>query len=246
MALFMENPHDLKALCKMQVVFETLPIKRHLTHGIWVFTTDKPLSFTVTCRSNELKTTVFKIKPPFGIIKLDNTCKASNKYLQLPAYFGQNSYFERIDLLQALLKLHNLSKFSVGNITKSESFKSEKNNIPSHLISLKEVPLQHFLKETRHYNVLSLNSGENKINWTPVMIISVALIVFVILIIWLIMRKGVCLNQIIGRKLANVHGSEREEAKQSPSFEDILGLSQKVVDFCYNTRLCIRNSMNIV
>ena len=35
------------------------------------------------------------------------------------------------------------------------------------------------------------------------------------------MRKGTCLNQIIGRKLANVHGSEREEAKQSPSFEDI-------------------------
>ena len=74
---------------------------------------------------------------------------------------------------------------------------------------------------TRHFNVLRLNSGENKINWTFVIIISIALIVFVILIIWLIMRKGTCLNQIIGRKLANVHGSEREEAKQSPSFEDI-------------------------
>ena len=119
------------------------------------------------------------------------------------------------------MKLHNLSKFSVGNITATESFKSENINIPSHLISLKEVPLQHFLKETRHFNVLRLNSGENKINWTFVIIISIALIVFVILIIWLIMRKGTCLNQIIGRKLANVHGSEREEAKQSPSFEDI-------------------------
>ena len=221
MALFMESTHDLKALCKMQVVFETLPITRHLTHGIWIVTTDKPLTFTVTCRSNELKTNDLKIKPPFGIIKLNETCKASNKYLQLPAYFGQNSYFERIDPLQALLKLHNLSKFSVGNITATESFKSEKINIPSHLISLKEVPLQHFLKETRHFNVLRLNSGENKINWTFVIIISIALIVFVILIIWLIMRKGTCLNEIIGRKLANVHGSEREEAKQSPSFEDI-------------------------
>ena len=132
MALFMENTHDLKALCKMQVVFETLPITRHLTHGIWIVTTDKPLTFTVTCRSNELKTNDLKMKPPFGIIKLNETCKASNKYLQLPAYFGQNSYFERIDPLQALLKLHNLSKFSVGNITATESFKSEKINIPSH------------------------------------------------------------------------------------------------------------------
>ena len=27
---------------------------------------------------------------------------------------------------------------------------------------------------------------------------------------------------------------------------NIRGLSQKVVDFCYNTRLCIRNSMKFV
>ena len=81
------------------------------------------------------------------------------------------------------MKLHNLSKFSVGNITETETFKSEKINIPSHLIIIEEVPLQHFLKETRHYNVLSLNSGEKKINWTFVIVISVALIVFVILII---------------------------------------------------------------
>ena len=27
---------------------------------------------------------------------------------------------------------------------------------------------------------------------------------------------------------------------------DVRGLSQKVVDFCYNTRLCVRNSMKFV
>ena len=170
---------------------------------------------------NELKTNDLKIKAPFGIIKLTNACKASNKYLRLPAYFGQNSYFERTDPLQALLKLHNVSKFSIRNNTDIESFKSEKINIPSHLIGLKEVPLNHFLKETRRYNVLSLNSGERKINWTFVIMIPVALIVFVILIIWLIMRKSTYFNQIIGRRLANVHGSEREDAKQSPSSDDI-------------------------
>ena len=69
----------------MQVVFEPLPITRHLTHGIWIVTTDKPLTFTVTCRTNELKTNDLKIKPSFSIIKLNNLCKASNKYLQLHA-----------------------------------------------------------------------------------------------------------------------------------------------------------------
>ena len=176
MALFMDNTHDIKTLCKLKVVFKTLPITRHLTQGIWIVITDKPLTFTVTCRLNELKTNDIKIKAPFGIIRLTtNTCKASNKYLRMPAYFGQNSYFERIDPLQALLKLHNVSKFSIRNNTDIESFKSEKINIPSHLIGLKEVPLNHFLKETGRYNVLSLNSGERKINWTFVIMIPVAL-----------------------------------------------------------------------
>ena len=153
MALFMDNTHDIKTLCKLKVVFETLPITRHLTQGIWIVITDKPLTFTVTCSLNELKANDIKIKAPFGVIILTNTCKASNKNLRLPAYFGQNSYFERTDPLQALLKLHNVSKFSIRNNTDIESFKSQKINFPSHLIELKEVPLNHFLKETRRYNV---------------------------------------------------------------------------------------------
>ena len=35
------------------------------------------------------------------------------------------------------------------------------------------------------------------------------------------MRTSTCLNQIIGRKLAHVHGSEWEEAKQLPSLDNI-------------------------
>ena len=224
MALFMDNTHDIKTLCKLKVVFKTLPITRHLTLGIWIVITDKLLTFTVTCRMNELKTNDIKIKAQFSHIKSTYTCKAMNKYLRLPAYFGQNSYFERIDPLQALLKLHNVSKFCIRNNTDLQSFKAEKINIPSHLIGLKEVPLNHFLKETRHYNVLSLNSGERKNNWTFIIIIPVSLNFFVILIIWLIMRKGTYLNQIIGRRLANGHGSEREDAKQSPSSRFILTL----------------------
>ena len=61
-----------------------------------------------------------KVVPPFGIIKLNNKCKASNKYLQLPEYFGKHSHFERSDSLQVLLKLHNISQFSIWNDPKAE------------------------------------------------------------------------------------------------------------------------------
>ena len=56
-----------------------------------------------------------------------------------------------------------MSKFCIRNNTDIESFKSGKINIPSHLIGLKEVPLNHFLKVTKRYNVLSLKSGEEKL-----------------------------------------------------------------------------------
>ena len=81
----------LKLGVNCRLFYETLPITRHLTHGSWIVTTDKPLTFTVSRGSNELKTNDLNIIPPFDIVKLNNTCKASNKYLQLTAFFGQNS-----------------------------------------------------------------------------------------------------------------------------------------------------------
>ena len=80
MALFMDNTHDIKTLCKLKVVFKTFNHKtfnsRHLDCNH-----TKLLTLIVSCRMNELKTNDIKIKAPFGHIKLTNTCKAMNKYL---------------------------------------------------------------------------------------------------------------------------------------------------------------------
>ena len=55
------------------------------------------MTFTLNCQSYEPKIRDIKVAPPFGTIKLNNTCKASNTYLQLPDYFGKHSHFERSD-----------------------------------------------------------------------------------------------------------------------------------------------------
>ena len=73
--------------------------------------TNTDLKFTVSCQSNIAEPSDIKVKPPFGIVTLNNTCKASNKYLQLSEYFDKHSMFERSDPLQSLLKyeiFHNL------------------------------------------------------------------------------------------------------------------------------------------
>ena len=218
-ALFRQNAHDIKTFCKQMVVLDQkLPTTNYLSYGIWIVVTDKPLTFTLNCQSYEPKIGDIKIAPPFGIIKLNNTCKASNKYLQLPEYFGKHSHFERSDPLQVLLKLHNISQFSIWNDSKAEFEKFRLISLPSHLSGLKEIPMQSFLRETRAYKTVNVDDNQNDNSWTFVAIIIVVSALAVIVIVWLMVRKRNCyLTQIIGKRRANMHDLESVNVKQTPS-----------------------------
>ena len=216
-ALFRQNTHDIKTFCKQMVVLDQkLPMTKYLSYGIWIVVTNKPLTFTLNCQSYDPKVVDIKLTPPFGIIKLNNTCKAS-KYLRLPEYFGKHSQFIRSDPLQSLLKLHNTSHFFIWNNSKTEFAKLKHISLPSHLSGLKEIPMQNFLRETRAYKTINFDDDESSNNWTLVAVILVASGFAIIVIVWLIVRKRKCyLNQIIGKRLANVHDLEKVNVKQTP------------------------------
>ena len=168
-----------------------------------------------------------KIESPFGIIKLNNTCKASNKYLQLPDYFGKYSHFERSDPLKELLKLHNISHFSIWNDSKMDVVKFKSLNLPSHLLGLKEIPMRNFLHETGLYKSINFDNDKSKTYWTLVTVILIASVLSTIVIVWLISRKAKCyqVNQINGKPWANSHDLERVNVKQSPSNSEDIELS---------------------
>ena len=173
----------------MVVLDQKLPMTKYLSYGIWIVVTNKPLAFTLNCQSYDPKVGDIKLTPPFGIIKLNNTCKASNKYLRLPEYFGKQSQFIRSDPLQSLLKLHNTSHFFIWNNSKTEFAKLEHISLPSHLSGLKEIPMQNFLRETRAYKTINFDDDESSNNWTLVAVILVASGFAIIVIVWLIVRK---------------------------------------------------------
>ena len=202
----------------MVVLDQKLPTTKYLSYGIWIVVTDKPLTFTLNCQSYEPKIGDIKVAPPFDIIKLNNTCKTSNKYLQLPEYFGKRSHFERSDPLQVLLKLHNISQLSIWNDSKAEFEKFRPISLPSHLSGLKEIPMQSFLRETRAYKTVNVDDNQNNSSWTFVAIITIASALAVIVIVWLMARKRNCyLTQIIGKRQANMHDLECVNVKQTPS-----------------------------
>lgn len=223
-ALFMKNVHDIKTFCKQVVVLgEILPTTKYLSHGVWIIISNKPLTFTLNCQSYEPNVGDIQITPPFGIIRLNNTCKASNKYIQLPEYFGKHSYFERLDPLHVLLKLHDISKFSIWNDSKTEFVRSKPISLPSHVLDLKEIPMQSFLHETRAYKPVILNGKQNETNWTIVTVVLIASVFIINIIVWLVIVKcKSCLTQMIGKRLANEHDLERVNVKQTPTIgEDI-------------------------
>ena len=219
-ALFMQNQRDIKTFCKQMVILDQkLPLTSYLSYGLWIVVTNVPLTFTINCQSHKPKSYDIKIESPFGIIKLNNTCKASNKYLQLPEYFGKHSYFERSDPLQALLKLHNISNFSIWNDSKTDFVKLNSLKLPSHLLDLKEIPMQNFLRETGIYKSVNVDNVKSSTNWTVVAIISIASVLCIIIIAWFILRKFKCvqMNRIIGKRWADNHDFERVNVKHSPS-----------------------------
>ena len=193
---------------------------RYLSFGLWVIVTDVPLTFTVNCPTNTLPTGDILIEPPFGIVKLINPCKASNKYLQLPVYFGMQNQFERSDPLQILLRIHNLSRFSLLNNSKVDLIKLEKLELPSHLSGLKQIPLQSLFHETRAFESVDFDYSRNDFNWTIVTVVLIASVCFISIIVWLQMYKVKCLNEIVGKRLTNDHDLEIVNVKRSSSYSE--------------------------
>ena len=138
------------------------------------------------------------------------------------AFHMCNSFHYRFcnpDPLQALLKLHNITNFSIWNDSKTDFVKLKLLKLPSHLLDLKEIPMQNFLRETGIYKSVNVDNVKSSTNWTVVAIISIASVLCIIIIVWFMLRKFKCsqMNRIIGKRWANNHDFERVNVKHSPS-----------------------------
>ena len=84
------------------------------------------------------------------------------------------SQFERSDPLQILLRMCNLSQFSLLNNSKVDLIKLEKLESPSHLSGLKQIPFQSLFHEMRAFEFVNFDYSRNDFNWTIVTVILIA------------------------------------------------------------------------
>ena len=166
MALFMKNQADIKTLCKQSVVLnQKLPLTKYMSFGIWIIINREPLTFTLNCQSYKPKDNVIKTEIPFGIVKLNNSCMAFSKHLQLPAFFGKHSTFEMSDPMYSLLKIRNISNFHIWNYSKTEFTNLKSLSLQSSLQGFKEIPMQSFIHGIKSYKTVNV-TNDDEISWS--------------------------------------------------------------------------------
>ena len=129
--------------------------------------------------------------------------------------------------MQALLKLHNITNFSIWNDSKTDLVKLKSLKLPFHLLDLKEIPMQSLLRETVTYKSVNVDNVKSSTKWTVIAIISIASVLCIIIIVWFMLRKFKCIqmNRIIGKRWANNHNFERVNVKHSPSDREDVEMS---------------------
>ena len=107
--------------------------------------------------------------------------------------------------MQILLRMRNLSQFSLLNNSKVDLIRIEKLELPFHLSGLKQIPLQSLFHEMRAFESVNFDYSRNNFNWTIVTVISIASVCFISIIAWFQRYKVKCLNQIVGKRFTNDH-----------------------------------------
>ena len=204
-ALFMKDQSDVKRFCKQTIVLnQKLPLTTYLSSGIWLIVTNENIKFTVNCQSGDTESKEVHVEAPFGILHLNNTCRGSNRYLRLLDFIDRSSTFEKSDALKSLLKLRKMTQFDIGQKFKNNFENVSKIDIPLHILQLKEIPMQTFIRETRHLPTVNI---KRKTFWTFTNVVLIILFatIGVIIVMYIIKFKlksyhSFCLKRTVGER----------------------------------------------
>lgn len=170
-AIFLRHTDNIKMHCRSTVILDTrLPIAKYIHSGMWVIATRRTMTFTVVCPGPIEKRSDVTIFAPLGVVQLDMTCRASNNYLSLPSYYERKVKGHIMDAMGSLLTLRNISSFSLWRNFTSNFPNLTSVEIPSDIVSLKEIPMPTFIDYMHDYDRVRLSEPSTSI-WTYMSVI---------------------------------------------------------------------------
>ena len=145
--LFLGNQNKIKKYCKTIVSINTrLPSALYLFDGQWAIASRTDLSFAIVCHDSKRMMQTITAKAPLDVLRLKQTCTASNDYMMLSQYFGGKGSYNVVNKEQQFLQLSNISKSKIWEpmMLKLPNLTSLK--LPESLRKLKQIPLGQFVQ----------------------------------------------------------------------------------------------------
>ena len=170
-ALFLKNGENVRKYCKSTVYFDSqLPVAEYIHSGVWVVATYETIKFTIVCQDQSEMQCDITVYPPLGIVKLNMTCGAANDYLCLPPYYKKEVKGHISDTWGSLLKLRNITQFSLWRNFSSVFPNVTSVEITDDLKNLKQGSMSTFIDYVHNYRKVDVGSKPVSV-WTYVIII---------------------------------------------------------------------------
>ena len=147
-----------------------LPVAEYIHSGVWVVRTYETMKFTIVCQDQSEMQRDITVYPPLGIVKLNMTCGAANDYLCLPPYYEKGVKGHISDTWGSLLKLRNITQFSLWRKFSSVFPNVTSVEITDDLKNLKQVSMSSFIDYVHNYKKVDVRSKSVSV-WTYVIII---------------------------------------------------------------------------
>ncbi|XP_046574034.1 uncharacterized protein LOC124282108 [Haliotis rubra] len=180
-SLFMKNEQKVKKFCRTEVMPQTiLPLAEYLTTGQWVIATRERLDFTIVCESDVRRPSALTARPPLGVIRLEESCSASNDYLTLLPYYQNESRYSFEDKFLKLINRLNVTQMLLVEPLQRKTFDLKKARLPKKLRYLDKIPMDHLIEQLESMGTIEEMETGNYL-WTFVMVaLSVTLIIVLV------------------------------------------------------------------
>lgn len=150
--LFLQNVNEVSRYCQKQVhTGQRLPTAQYVSHGTWVLIHTKPLRFALTCAENSMSGEAIKTTPPYEVIRLPQSCRATGDFINLNAYYQDESCLTIKDEKLRILK-NNMNTSSIHMWKEfSECLpRLNKTELPKDLTSIRSIPLESLIDRLRY------------------------------------------------------------------------------------------------
>ena len=185
-ALFAQNAAKVKLFCDTDVRPRALlPQATYLAKGQWAIASTDVLVFTVVCKEDVRQTKTFTVNPPLGLIRLNETCSASNDHLTLLPYYHRETYHAVKDNFQNLINNANISEMLILEPLRIHFDNLTFAKVPAPLKDVDSIPMNHLVQQLQDIDTTMVNMDTGPVShweyFLAVIVIIIAIIVGIVM-----------------------------------------------------------------